>query len=64
MASIGHAAERKAFEIAIRQAVKYVKKEGTDKREQMGKLIDVLKNVVKLNVKTVTLDEFNKIAAE
>ena len=28
------------------------------------KLIDVLKNVVKLNVKTVTLDEFNKIAAE
>ena len=28
------------------------------------KLIDVLKNVVKLNVKTVTLEEFNKIAAE
>ena len=28
------------------------------------KLIDVLKNVLKLNVKTVTLDEFNKIAAE
>ena len=46
MASIGHAAERKAFEIAIRQAVKYVKKEGTDKREQMGKLIDVLKKLM------------------
>ena len=28
------------------------------------KLLDVLKNVVKMNVKTVTLDEFNKIAAE
>ena len=28
------------------------------------KLIDVLKNVVKLNVKSVTLEEFNKIAAE
>ena len=28
------------------------------------KLIDVLKNVVKLNVKTVTLEEFNKITAE
>ncbi len=28
------------------------------------KLIDVLKNVVKLNVKSVTLDEFNKIAQE
>lgn len=43
MASLAHAAERKAFEIAIRQAVRYVKKEGKDKSEQMSKLVDFVK---------------------
>ena len=46
MASLAHAAERKAFEIAISQAVKYVKKEGVDKSEQIGKIIDLVKKVM------------------
>ncbi len=46
MASLAHSAERKAFEVAIRQAVRYVKKQGTEKNEQMGKLIDLVKKLM------------------
>ena len=46
MASLAHIAERKAFEVAIRQAVKYVKKEGADSANQMVKLLDLVKKLM------------------
>ncbi len=48
MASITHAAERKAFEIAIRQAVRFVKRDKADKSVQIGKIIDLVKKVMGL----------------
>lgn len=46
MESLTHAAERKAYEVAIRQAVRYIRKEGTDRSEQMGKLIDFISKMM------------------
>ncbi|MDO4620335.1 MAG: radical SAM protein [Lachnospiraceae bacterium] len=46
MATIGHLAERKTFELAIRQAVKYVKKEGVEPSEQLAKLVDLVKKLM------------------
>ena len=49
MAQLVHSAQRAAYNVAIRQAIKYVKKDGADKYEQIGKLIDLVEKITGSN---------------
>ena len=49
MAPLVHSAQRAAYNVAIRQAIKYVKKDGADKYEQIGKLIDLVERLTGSN---------------
>ena len=49
MAQLVHSAQRAAYNVAIRQAIKYVKKDGADKYEQIGKLIDLVEKLTGSN---------------
>ena len=49
MAQLVHSAQRAAYNVAIRQAIKYVKKDGADKYEQIGKLIDLVERLTGSN---------------
>ncbi|MCI1726344.1 MAG: radical SAM protein [Lachnospiraceae bacterium] len=64
MASMKHAAERKAAEVAIRQAVRYIKKDGADQGEQICKLIDLLQKILGNSIPEMSFDNARKMMSD
>lgn len=64
MASVKHAAERKAASVAIRQAIRYIKKDGADQGEQICKLIDLLHKFLGNSIPEMSFDNAKKMMSD
>ena len=64
MGSLKHAAERKAASVAIRQALKYIKKDGADQGEQICKLIDTLQKFMGNSLAGLNYDAAKKMMSD